>query len=140
MLQLAKNLFSILGISFLRFRPIPRVWVIFLVTVNMGCLYFIAELEAQVVLATTTLALLVQALIYERTGFARILGASHLLWVPMFAWLATRLESIAAVPGFQEWIALLFLTNCVSLVIDVLDVRRYFRGETAPHYVWARTA
>ena len=136
MLKYIVNALKILGISFFRFRPIPRVWIYWLVAVNFGCLYFITHIEAQVVLAVTCLAVVLQSVIYERTGFTRILGTTHLAWIPMFAWLATRVDEMAATPGMVEWVAVLFATNAVSFVVDMIDATRYARGERAPYYRW----
>jgi hypothetical protein len=60
---------------------------------------FITHTEAQAVLAVTAIAVAGQTLIYQRIGFTCILGSTHILWVPMFAWMATRLDTIAVEPG-----------------------------------------
>ena len=36
----------------------------------------------------------VQALIYQRRRFVRVLGTTHAVWIPMLAWMALRLPSI----------------------------------------------
>jgi hypothetical protein len=121
---------------FLRFRPVPRLWCVWLVGVNLACLCFITHVEAQVVLAVTPVAVVAQTLIYQGIGFTRILGTTHILWVPMFAWMATRIDTIAADPTLAEWLVLLLATNTVSLVVDIIDAVRFLRGERAPHYRW----
>ncbi|PSL17791.1 hypothetical protein [Shimia abyssi] len=138
MMDFVTNVLKIFGIVFLRFRPVPRIWNVWLVGVNLMCLYFIGHLEAQVVLGTTLLSVVVQAMIYGQFGFTRVLGIGHLLWIPMFAWLATRWDSIAAHPDLFVWIAVLAVTNTVSFVIDIADVTRFVNGERTPHYSWAR--
>lgn len=138
MMGFVTNVLKIFGIVFLRFRPVARIWNVWLVGVNLMCLFFIGHVEAQVVLGTTLLSVVGQAMIYGRIGFTRVLGIGHLLWIPMFAWLATRLDSIAAHPELQVWIAVLAVTNAVSFVIDATDVTRFVKGERAPHYSWAR--
>ena len=127
---------QIFGVVFLRFRPVPRAWNVWLVGVNLACLYFIHHIEAQVVLATTVAAVLAQAVIHARIGFVRLLGIAHLMWVPMFAWMATRLSDTAAYPDLQTWLTVLFATNAVSFLVDAVDVMRFVRGERAPHYRW----
>ncbi len=124
------------GVVFLRFRPVPRLWCVWLVGVNLACLYFITHIEAQVVLAVTAVAVVSQTLIYQRIGFTRILGATHVLWLPMFAWMATRIDTILADQALANWLALLFATNMVSIVVDTVDAVRFLRGERAPHYRW----
>ena len=127
---------ELFGVVFLRFRPLPRLWCAWLVGVNAACLYFIPHIEAQVVLAVTAIAVAGQVLIYRRIGFTRILGATHVLWIPMFGWMATRIDSIMDEPALANWLVLLFATNMVSLVVDTIDAVRYLRGERAPHYRW----
>jgi len=131
------NVLKIFGIVFLRFRPIPRIWNVWLVGVNLLCLYFIGHVEAQVVLGTTLVAVVVQAIIYGRIGFTRVLGVAHLLWVPMFAWMATRADDIVAHSDLRTWIIVLAITNAVSFAIDFTDVARFAKGERAPHYRWS---
>lgn len=130
------RMLELFGVVFLRFRPVPRLWCLWLVGVNLACLYFIAHVEAQVVLAVTLIAVAGQTLIYQRIGFTRILGSTHVLWLPMFAWMATRFDSIMGEPAYAGWLALLFATNMVSLVVDTVDAARFLRGERAPHYRW----
>lgn len=131
------NVLKIFGIVFLRFRPVPRIWNVWLVGVNLMCLYFIGHIEAQVVLVTTLVSVVVQAIIYSRIGFTRVLGIGHMLWIPMFAWMATRIDSIAAHPELQTWLIVLAVTNAMSFAIDTTDVTRFAKGERAPHYRWS---
>jgi len=134
--QLAISILELAGVVFLRFRPVARIWCVWLVAANAACMFFITHVEAQVVLAVTTAAVAAQALVYQRIGFTRILGTAHTLWVPMFAWMATRPDQIAAEPAMAAWLAVLFATNGVSIIIDTLDAVRFLRGERAPHYSW----
>ncbi len=131
------SILHIFGVVFLRFRIIPRIWCVWLVAVNMASLAFIQHIEAQVLFATTGVAVVIQALIHNRIGFTRLIGIAHLLWIPMFAWMATRLDSIATHPELQTWLALVFVTNAISFVVDTIDVTRFWSGERAPHYRWA---
>lgn len=137
MMDFVTSILKIFGIVFLRFRPVPRIWNVWLVGVNLGCLYFIGHLEAQVVLATTSVAVVVQAAIYQRIAFTRLLGIGHLLWIPMFVWIVSRSDQIAQHSDLALWIVVLAATNAVSFVIDATDVIRFWRGERAPHYAWA---
>lgn len=131
-----KNVLKLFGIVFLRFQPIPRIWCVWLVAVNAMCLLFIPHIEAQVVLVVTALAVVVQTIIYQRRGFVRILGAAHLAWIPMFAWMATRLDSISQEPQLMTWLAVLLATNVVCFIVDMVDAYRFVKGEREPHYNW----
>ncbi|NNL17968.1 MAG: hypothetical protein HKP37_04410 [Boseongicola sp.] len=137
MMGFVTNVLKIFGVVFLRFRPVPRVWNVWLVGVNLMCLYFIGHIEAQVVLVTTLMSVVVQAIIYGRIGFTRVLGIGHLLWIPMFAWMAARIDSIGAHPELQAWLIVLAVTNAVSFAIDITDVTRFVKGERTPHYRWS---
>ncbi len=136
MIRFIKNILEIFGIVFLRFHPVPRLWCVWLVAVNVACLMFISHIEAQAVFAVTLLSVVIQSLIYQRTGFTRILGIGHFSWIPMFIWIASRSETIAANNALASWLVILFLTNLVSLLIDTVDVARYVNGERRPHYYW----
>jgi hypothetical protein len=130
------RMLELFGVIFLRFRPVPRLWCAWLVGVNVACLYFIVHIEAQVALAVTAIAVAGQTLIYQRIGFTRILGSTHVLWIPMFAWMTTRIETIMTEPALADWLVLLFATNMVSMVVDAIDAVRFLRGERTPYYRW----
>jgi hypothetical protein len=136
MVRFLMSAVELFGIVFLRFRLLPRIWCVWLVGVNAACLFFITHIEAQVVLGVTVLAVVAQTLVYGRLGFTRVLGTAHILWLPMFAWMAFRLDAIAADPALGKWLAVLLATNAVSLVIDCSDVFRFIKGERSPHYQW----
>jgi hypothetical protein len=132
-----RSVYELFGIVLLRFRPIPRVWAAWLVAVNTACLLFIGHVEAQVALGAVGLAVIAQALIYRREGFIRLLGVTHLPWVPMLAWMAARLDSLPRQEAaFRAWLITLMATNAVSLAIDAWDAARFIRGERRPHYAW----
>ena len=136
MIGFLMRMLELFGVIFLRFRPVPRLWCVWLVGVNVACLWFITHIEAQVVLAVTAIAVAAQTLIYQRNGFTRILGATHVLWIPMFAWMATRIDTIIAEPALANWLVVLFATNVASMVVDTIDAVRFLRGERAPYYRW----
>lgn len=137
MMDFVTDVLKIFGIVFLRFRPVPRIWGVWLVAVNLMCLYFIGHIEAQVVLGTTLIAVIVQAVIYGQIGFTRVLGIAHLLWLPLFAWMAMRADVIALNSDLETWIIILAITNAMSFIIDMIDVTRFIKGERAPHYRWS---
>ena len=136
MIRFLVHMLELFGVVYLRFRPVPRLWCVWLVGINAACLFYITHVEAQAVLAVTAIAVAAQTLIYGRIGFTRILGTTHFLWLPLFAWMATRLDTIAADPGLANWLLLLLATNLVALAVDTIDAVRFLRGERAPHYRW----
>lgn len=136
MIRFLRHMAELFGVVFLRFRPVPRLWGIWLVVVNASCVVFITHIEAQVVLLVTAIAVVAQTLIYQRIGFTRILGLTHVVWLPMFAWMATHINTIMGEPYMADWLVLLFITNLVSIIVDTIDAIRFMRGERAPHYCW----
>ena len=136
-ISLLRSILEIFGIVFMRFRPIQRVWVIWLVAVNAASVLFITHIEAQIALGAVSTAVLMQALIYQRKRFVRILGVTHVLWLPMLVWMATRFPAIPVEEhSFRGWLVALMVTNVVSLAIDAWDAIRFLRGERNPHYAW----
>ena len=132
-----RSVFELFGIVLVRFRPVQRIWGAWLVAVNAAGLFFIMHLEAQVALGAVGVAVLAQALIYQRKRFIRLLGVTHMIWVPMLAWMALRLPTLPeGEVAFHAWLITLIATNAVSLAIDAWDTMRFIRGERQPHYVW----
>ena len=132
-----RSMLEIFGIVFARFRPAQRIWGAWLVAINSIALIFVQHVEAQVTLAAVGFAVAAQALIYQRKRFIRLLGVTHLLWIPMLAWMALRIDTLPTDDAvFRAWVITLITTNSVSLVIDALDAARFIRGERDPHYSW----
>ena len=132
-----RSVFELFGIVLIRFQPVQRIWGAWLVAVNAAGLFFIMHLEAQVALGAVGVAVLAQALIYQRTRFIRLLGVTHMIWIPMLAWMVLRLPTLPeGEVAFHVWLITLIATNAVSLAIDAWDATRFIRGERQPHYVW----
>ena len=74
-----------------------QLWVMLLVAANLvAALFFLRRLEAQVVLGTFGASMILMTLLTGRFGFTRIVGLGHILWIPMLAFLFTRLGDIPA--------------------------------------------
>ena len=78
-----------------------QLWLMVLVTANVVApLFFLHRMEAQVVLATILASLTLMTLLTARFGFSCIVGLGHILWIPMLAFLMTRLGNIPAGDAF----------------------------------------
>ncbi len=107
-----------------------QLWLAVLVAANLVVPFFyLQRLEAQVVLGTILASMTLMTLLTARFGFTRILGLGHILWVPMLAFLLARLGDVPARDAYGIWIRALIVLNSVSLVIDAVDVVRYFAGD-----------
>ncbi|HSN22238.1 MAG TPA: hypothetical protein VLS49_16260 [Usitatibacter sp.] len=132
-----RSVFELFGIVLVRFGPVQRAWGAWLVAVNAASLLFIRHLEARVALGAVGVAVLAQALIYQRKRFIRLLGATHALWIPMLAWMALRVGTLPKEEAaFQAWLITLIATNALCLAIDAWDATRFIRGERRPYYAW----
>jgi hypothetical protein len=116
-----------------------RIWVALLMLVNGFVPFlFFESIESMVVLMVFALAAMTQMLIYHSKGFVRLLGAGHLYWIPMLGWLLFRLNEGLVSETMLGWIVSVLLLNTVSLLIDLADVIRYWRGERSPTIVSQR--
>jgi len=115
--------------------PKPWVgWVMLLMLVNMVIpLFYLGTPEGRVVLGAAVLGALLQTWIFSARGFVRLLGIGHIAWVPMVVWLWTRLDMAPASGLFRYWLLATIILVSLSLVIDVTDVIRYWRGERESH-------
>lgn len=117
----------------LAMHPIWQFWVGLLLALNVVApLAFLDRLEAVVVLVIGGLSGAWMLYLVQRTGFTRLLGLGHVLWLPLVVWLWFRIEPVAMAGGFEWWLRAVTLVNAISLVIDTVDVLRWLRGERAP--------
>ena len=106
-----------------------QLWLVLLVAVNLVVpLFFLARLEAQVIVLTFLASAMLMTLLTASSGFTRLLGLGHILWTPLLFFLWTRLDQIPADDSFGLWIRALMVANAISLVIDTIDVTRYIWG------------
>ncbi len=63
------------------------------------------------------------------SGFTRLVGLGHIVWVPLVMFLVSRLDSIPATDAYGIWIRSVIAINTISLVLDAVDVVRFARGE-----------
>ena len=114
--------------------PKPWVaWVMLLMTANMVVpLFFLGTPEGKVVLGAFMVGAVLQMAIFSAKGFVRLLGIGHIAWVPMLAWLWTRLDHAPAGSFFSYWLLATIVLVGLSLLIDGVDVVRYLRGERDP--------
>ncbi len=115
--------------------PKPWVgWIMLLMMVNMVIpLFYLGTLEGKVVLGAFVFGALLQGGIFSAKGFVRLLGIGHIAWVPMVAWLWTRLDVAPASSLLRYWLLATIVLVSLSLLIDAVDVIRYARGERDPY-------
>ena len=105
-------------------------WIGWLGVVNAASVAFLSEVEARWTLAALIAGLALMSVLYEITGYNRLLGLAHVVcWTPLVVYLYSRLSNLVGPPLFEGWIRLLLATNGLSLVIDYVDVARYLMGD-----------
>ena len=109
----------------------PKIWqgwMALMVVLNAVVpLLLIKTVEGKAVLAAFVVAAALMMAIHHARGFVRLIGTGHFVWFPLLAWLATRLD--AASGPMRAWLIALIVVNAVSLVIDVIELIRYLRGD-----------
>ncbi len=107
-----------------------QIWLMSMVATNMIIpLFFLDRLESQVVVGTIVASMILMTALTGLSGFGRLLGLGHILWIPLLYLLWTRLGQIPADDFFGIWIRVLMALNATSLVIDATDVIRYLAGD-----------
>ena len=109
-----------------------KLWLSLLIAANVFVpMFYFQQLEAQIVLGTMAANMALMTYLTSRFGFTRILGLGHIFWIPLLGFLLTRLGNIPAGDAYGAWLRALILLNSVSLLIDIVDVRRYLAGDRA---------
>lgn len=110
-----------------------QAWLGILVTANIVVpMFYIHTLEAQVILATAIVGLMIMAFIFSMKGFVRLMGIGHFGWLPLVFWLGMRLEHAPADSLLGYWLMTVIVLDSLSLFIDTTDVLRYVKGERQP--------
>jgi hypothetical protein len=113
-----------------------RAWFWLLALVNLiGPLFFIGRLEAQLTLAAYAVAGVVIVPLHRRLGWVRLLSVGHVAWLGLVPWLVSRYLETAPSGTFRAWLLAVIVVDGVCLVIDVVEITRYWRGEREP-VVW----
>ncbi|MEX2206449.1 MAG: hypothetical protein WEF50_09510, partial [Myxococcota bacterium] len=116
-----------------------RAWLAVLVSVYIAALLFIVRREAGswrvraepiAILASFLGSAVLMNAIYAQVGYVRLLGLAHLVfWTPVFVWIVYRRRAIGTGSLFRKYLHAYLLIAGVSLLIDAIDVVRYFVGD-----------
>ncbi len=109
----------------------PKTWqawigLMLLLNAVVPLVYF-GHTEGKVVFAVFVVSAVLMMAIHYAMGFVRLIGAGHFVWFPLIAWLVPRLDNVD--DTVRLWLIALIAVNGISLIIDVIDVVRYLRGE-----------
>lgn len=130
------HLLEVLWIPLFRFQSIRRIWAIALIAVNGAAIFFADTAYGQIAIIAAVSAAIAMMVIYGNLGFVRLLGIGHIFWVPMLCYFVIDMPTLEASPQLFAWLATLVALNSLSLIIDAVDLFRYWNGERQPHYHW----
>lgn len=106
-----------------------QIWVNFmgLIVFWLAAFFSFVRVEARWTLAATIGAVIVMLVLISHLGYGRHLGLGHVIfWTPLAIYLWKRRELWNVRGSWSgKWIAALFATISISLVIDYVDVARY---------------
>lgn len=115
----------------LRLPWVWQAWVAMLVVANVAPVFFLEQQESKIILGTLGTSMVLMVLLTSRFGFSRIIGVGHFVWIPMLAYLFTKLDGIPTNETFGIVVRAVILLNGISLLIDAVDAIRYIAGERA---------
>lgn len=105
------------------------LWVLVLMLVNMASLAFLREAVAQLILMNFLASAMLMMGLYSRYGFTKILGLGHFPWIPLLAYVVTQIP--AAEASFKRYLLVLSVSMAISLVLDTIDVWKYFKNQAS---------
>lgn len=119
-----------LDVMYLHVSPLVVYWVYWLVFINLFSIIFvIRHPEARWIIGVFILVGISMEMLFQQIGFVRLLGIVHIVfWTPLLIYLFRRVSKIARKTFFGVYIRIYMLTISISLVIDYVDVVRYFLG------------
>ena len=114
----------------LRFPLGVKVWLLVLITANLLVpLFLLPRIAAVVVIATFLASFGLMVWITKLSGFTRLLGLGHVLWIPLVAYVWSLLGTPDDSGMYGYWLRALITVNTMSLFLDAIDVARYLRGD-----------
>ncbi len=110
-----------------------QAWMVLLVLVNFIMpFFFLGTPEATVVLVGGMASMVIMMTMFAKFGFVRLLGLGHIPWLFTVPWLWSQLAQTIESGPFYYWLLAVVVIDSISLVIDAVDVIRYWRGERTP--------
>lgn len=121
--------------SWLSMKPWVMVWLWYLNVLFWVAFYFLPAPEAVwALVAYFAVGPFVLGMVVWQRGLTRLSGLIHLPWMPFVIWLGWRLYTNGVGLGpddgpYELWLHLLLISTTVCLVVDAIDVVRWWAGE-----------
>ena len=104
-------------------------WVFVQMGANLLSLLFWHERLARIILVTFVVSATLMMGLYSIFGFQKILGAGHILWIPLLLYILLQVGSTSG--SFQYYLAGLAMILAISVAFDSVDVWKYFSSARA---------
>lgn len=116
-----------------------QAWVAILMAANLAAVLFVVRRKAAgwsvswpalAILGAFVGAAMFMEYLYGQYGYVRLLGLAHLVfWTPVYAWILKQRRTMAPTGSlFAKYLVAYLVIAGISLVVDVVDVARYFAG------------
>ncbi len=113
-----------------------QILTLVLTVVNFAIpLLFVNVLEAQVALGVFLVNIIAMTSLTALTGYTRLVSIGHALWFPLIYFFWIRLGAFPADTFFGIWMRALILINSGALLIDMVNIWLYLRGDRK---IWVR--
>ena len=108
-----------------------QIWVAIMIVVNaIAPFFFLSENIAIITIISVIVGTLVAIVLVEVQGFTKLLGLMHAPWVPMLAAQIVALCKNEPQGNFRIWLLSSIAITSISLVLDVVDIVFYLKGNT----------
>jgi len=77
-------------------------------------------------------SMVIMMTLFAKLGYVRLLGLGHIPWLFTVPWLWSRLSQTIESGPFYYWLLAVVVLDSISLLIDAVDVVRYWKGERQP--------
>ncbi len=109
-----------------------QIWLLILSVTNLAAVIFaFFDRRAHWVLTAMLAVMIVMPEMFDRFGYTRILGLTHVIfWTPLviYLWRARQPDDLKTWVG--RYLYLVIIVNGISLIIDYIDVARFLLGDT----------
>ena len=112
-----------------------KFWLGWMILVNLvvSSFYFRRNQEARLILFAFLTQGVIMVVIADTLGYVRLLGiAAVILWTPLMVYLFKRVTKVRHDQRYFKYLITVLVTDCLSLVINYVDVGRYVLGERQP--------
>jgi len=129
-----KTVLALSALYFLRdiftYAPLyVRTWLIMLmIGLGIAPLLYLEHLAAQLMIGGFLIGGMILGWMHMKMGITRLMGLSHFHWVVPMYFIYADLLSGNYSGEYQLWLGTAAFLSTLSLLIDIIDVIRYWRG------------